>query len=301
MLHPGDTLAKVYIKDIDYNEKGQRNKIIYGNDVTTRFYYDPETFRLNRLESKRQNGDPLQDWHYTFDPVGNVSHIEDKNIPISFFDNQKITGISEYTYDALYRLVEATGRKQWLYLFPLRITGMTQLISNSQTRDPMAMKMYAESYQYDSVGNIIQMRHQSAGNNWTRDFSYQLNNNRLIQTQIGDQIYQYPHHATHGFITMLPHLEDMQWNFQEKLFKTIRQRRTDGGTAETTYYQYDGAGQRIRKITENQAAPGNIPTKKEERIYISGYELYKKHSSPDAGLERTSLSLMDQGASLCYD
>ena len=95
----GAANPSVYIKDIDYNEKGQRNKIIYGNDVNTKFYYDKETFRLKRLESKRPNNDPLQDLYYTFDPVGNITHIEDKNIPVVFFDNQKITG-SDYTYDA---------------------------------------------------------------------------------------------------------------------------------------------------------------------------------------------------------
>ena len=88
----------------------------------------------------------------------------------------------------------------------------------------------------------------------------------------------------------------MEWNFKEELVRSIRQRVDPGnGTAETTYYQYDGQGQRIRKITENQAAPGNTPTKKEERIYIAGYELYKQHSGNDAGLERVSLSLMDKG------
>jgi len=96
-------------------------------------------------------------------------------------------------------------------------------------------------------------------------------------------------------MTSMPHLEDLSWNFKEELIKTIRQKRTDGGTPETTWYQYDGQGQRIRKITENQANPGSTPTKKEERIYIKGYELYKKHSGTHAGLERVSLSLMDEG------
>ena len=48
-----------YIKDIDYNEKGQRNKIIYGNNVVTQFTYDKETFRLIRLETNCQNNDPV--------------------------------------------------------------------------------------------------------------------------------------------------------------------------------------------------------------------------------------------------
>ncbi len=88
----------------------------------------------------------------------------------------------------------------------------------------------------------------------------------------------------------------MEWNFKEELIKTIRQKVNPGnGTAETTWYQYDGQGQRIRKITENSALAGAVPTIKEERVYLSGYEVYKKHSGAGAGLERISLSLMDEG------
>ena len=161
--------------------------------------------------------------------------------------------------------------------------------------DPMVIRNYTQQYQYDVVGNILEMKHQVAGNNWTRDYNYQVANNRLISTQVGVNTYNYPHHPQHGFMTAMPHLEDMGWNFKEELVKTIRQRRTDGGTPETTWYQYDGQGQRIRKITENTANAGVIPSKKEERIYIAGYELYKKHSGTYAGLQRISLSLMDEG------
>lgn len=297
VAHADPSITTVYIKDIDYNEKGQREKIIYGNDVVTEFYYDKETFRLKRLKTKRQNNDPLHDWHYTFDPVGNITHIEDKNIPVVFFDNQKITGVSTYTYDALCRLREATGRENNT---PLVYDGKDNwndapFMKPINPGDPMAMRNYTQSYLYDEVGNILQMMHLSAGNNWTRDYIYQAANNRLISTQIGANTYTYPHHPQHGYMTAMPHLEDMGWNFKEELIKTVRQRRIAGGTPETTYYQYDGQGQRIRKITENQADVGNTPAKKEERIYIAGYELYKKHSGTDAGLERISLSLMDEG------
>jgi len=297
VTHADPAITRTYIKNIDYNEKGQRKKIVYGNDVITKFYYDKETFRLRRLETKRQNSDPLQDWRYTLDPVGNITHIEDKNIPVIFFDNQKITGESTYTYDALYRLVEATGREN---NSPLSFNSKDNW-NNGAFRhylnpgDPMSVRNYTQSYQYDGVGNILQMKHQASGNSWTRNYNYQATNNRLISTQIGAETYTCQHHAQHGFITAMPHLEDVAWNFKEELVKTIRQRRTDGGTPETTYYQYDGEGQRIRKITENQAEAGHTPTKKEERIYLAGYERYKKHSGTHAGLQRDSLSLMDEG------
>ncbi|MEK5203283.1 SpvB/TcaC N-terminal domain-containing protein [Bacillus sp. FSL R10-2789] len=296
VTHTGMTNPSVYIKDIDYNEKGQRNEIIYGNNVITRFYYDKETSRLGRLETKRKNSDPLQDWHYTYDPMGNITHIEDKNIPVVFFDNQRITAVSTYTYDALYRLVVATGRENNTVMSFDSKDNWNDVAFRNQLNpgDPMAMRNYTQSYIYDAVGNILQMQHQSSGNNWTRDYNYQAANNRLTSTQIGTNTYSYLHHPNHGFMTAMPHLEEMEWSFKEELIKNIRQKRIDGGIPETTYYQYDGQGQRIRKITENQANAGNIPDKKDERIYIDGFELYKQHTGADAGLERTSLSLMDK-------
>jgi len=299
--HPGAASPSVYIKDIDYNEKGQREKIIYGNNVFTKFYYDKETFRLKRLESKRQNGDPLQDWYYTFDAVGNITHIEDKNIPTQFFSNQIIKPVSEYTYDALYRLVEASGRENNTALNFGTCDNWNDkpFMSEMKWGDPMAVRNYTQSYQYDSVGNIKEMKHVAAGGNWTRNYEYETINNRLKNTRIGNNgspvnYTKYKHHAKHGFMEELPHLEKIAWNFKEEVVLTTRQHCTDDNIPVITYYQYDGGGQRIRKITENQTTAGAIPTKKEERIYVSGYELYKKHSGTNAGLERVSLSLMDE-------
>ncbi|MBA3706159.1 MAG: RHS repeat-associated core domain-containing protein, partial [Bacteroidetes bacterium] len=62
-------------------------------------------------------------------------------------------------------------------------------------------------------------------------------------------------------------------------------------TPETTYYQYDGKGKRLRKITEN-FAPVGTPTKKNQRIYIEGYEFFQNFST--LATTRT-LSLIDEG------
>jgi RHS repeat-associated protein len=290
--------VKDCIKDIDYNEKRQRNKIIYGNDVTARFYYDKETFRLLRLETKLQNNDPLQDWHYTYDPVGNITHIEDRNIPVTFAGNQKVTGVSEFTYDALYRLVEAKGRENAAALVFDNKDNWNDapFIHHLNPGAQMDVRNYTQSYQYDAVGNITQMNHQSTGNTWVRDYDYEKLNNRLIQTTIGSEIYPYTYHAQHGFMITMPHLDELSWNFQEDLVKTIGQKVNPGnGTAETTYYQYDANGQRVRKITENFTAASNVPTKKDERIYVAGYETYRKYESNAVSFERETTSLLDQG------
>lgn len=295
--HSGDESETAYIKSVAYNEKGLRNKIIYGNDVTANFSFDTQTFRLIRLKTKKINNDPLQDWNYTYDPVGNIIYLNDQAIPETFFDNRKITGASEYTYDALYRLVKATGRENSVAMTFDTSDNFndTAFTGPFNPGDPMAMRTYTQSYLYDAVGNIKQMKHLASGNNWTRDYAYEAVNNRLQTTQVGAEIYYYGHHSKQGFITDLPHLHEIAWNFKEELIRSISQRRTDGGTPETTYYQYDGKGQRTRKITENSADADITPTRKNERIYISDYETYREYQSDTITLERQTLSLVNQG------
>ncbi|WP_299458109.1 SpvB/TcaC N-terminal domain-containing protein [uncultured Microscilla sp.] len=299
VTHPSEATPSTYIARIAYNAKGQREKIVYGNQVTSRYSYDSETFGLLRLVSQQQNGDPLQDWRYTYDPVGNICQIEDSAAPVVFFNNQKITSLATYTYDALYRLIAATGRENSAALsFGNQDNWNDDAFAHDmQPNDPMAMRNYTQSYQYDSVGNILQMKHTASGNNWTRHYAYETANNRLTSTQVGSYTYSYAYHTQHGFMTSLPHLADIGWNFLEQVARTNRQQRSDGGTPETTYYQYDGSRQRLRKITENAADAGMAggSTKKDERIYVAGYELYKCHNGANVGLERETLSLLDEG------
>lgn len=62
-----------YVTSVEYNEKGQRTDIIYGSTSKTRYYYDPENFRLTRLLTTRNTGQVvLQDLNYTYDPEGNI-------------------------------------------------------------------------------------------------------------------------------------------------------------------------------------------------------------------------------------
>ena len=62
------------------------------------------------------------------------------------------------------------------------------------------------------------------------------------------------------------------------------------GTAETTYCVYDAAGQRVRKITERQNG-----SRKKERIYLGGFELYREYDGSGTGvtLERDTLHVID--------
>lgn len=292
---------QIFVKNIDYDAKGQRESITYGNDLITTYAYDPKTFRLIRLQTcpvdddKSDNVDlALQDLHYTYDPVGNISEIEDKCQPIIFFNGNKTTHRNQYTYDALYRLTRASGREHIGQVSHNDNDNWNDLPFKKQYSpgDSMAWRPYTQCYEYDSVGNIMKMIHQANGGSWTRNYEYHNDNNRLKTTSVGGQSYDYDHHSTHGFIATMPHLSVMDWNFKDELQATSRQ-VVNSGTPETTYYVYDGSGQRVRKITENQATDGNTPTKKEERLYLGGIEIYRKHSGSHNGLERTTLHIMD--------
>ena len=52
----GAAAATPFVTDIDYDAKGQRTLIDYGNGVRTTYEYDPLTFRLTRLTTTRPAG-----------------------------------------------------------------------------------------------------------------------------------------------------------------------------------------------------------------------------------------------------
>ncbi|ODA39376.1 SpvB/TcaC N-terminal domain-containing protein [Desulfosporosinus sp. BG] len=284
-----------FVTDINYDAKGQRNNITYGNGIKTTYQYDRETFRLTHLDTKKANGELLQDLYYTFDPIGNITQIEDQARPTVFFNNFETKPVNQFTYDALYRLIEATGREHIAQVDFGDEDNWNDLpfLRKYNVNDSMAWQNYTQQYQYDAVGNVLQMKHSANGGSWTRNYEYETVNNRLKSTTVGTITYYYSHHLQHGFMEAMPHLQLMQWNFQEELQAVVRQRRTDGGTPETTYYVYDAVGQRIRKVTENAAGAGNIPTKKNERIYVGGIEIYREYTGIHAGLERKTLHVMD--------
>ena len=104
--------GQAYINNINYNEKGQRTDIYYANGSKTRYDYDAKTFRLTRLLTTRNTGSEiLQDLNYTYDPVGNIVAQVDHAQQTHYYSNAVVEPKGKYEYDALYRLLKATGRE----------------------------------------------------------------------------------------------------------------------------------------------------------------------------------------------
>ena len=99
-----------FVDDIDYDAKGQRERIEYGNGTFTEYTYDPLTYRLTRLKTTRSSDSTvLQNLRYVHDPVGNIVEIGDSAQQTVFFNNDVVSPSAQYVYDAVYRLIEATG------------------------------------------------------------------------------------------------------------------------------------------------------------------------------------------------
>src|SRR6185503_20025124 len=108
-------------------------------------------------------------------------------------------------YDAIYRLIYAQGREHIGQDAASDQFDSDKTQSNNQRLtlpgDMNAMQRYEEIYDYDEVGNMLNMVHNAGNgifnNKWTRVFSYDATDNRLNQTQVGANVTTYTYDA-HG-------------------------------------------------------------------------------------------------------
>jgi len=303
------------VTNIDYDARGQRTQIDFDNGVRTTYEYDPLTFRLVQLLTRRKAvafpgdcpqpppagwpGCQVQNLHYTYDPAGNITHIRDDAQQTIYFRNKRVEPSADYTYDAIYRLIEATGRE---HLGQVGGTPIPHSYNDAphvgivwSANDGNAMGTYLERYVYDTVGNFLSMQHRSSDPaiaGWMRTYTCnepsQLEpgkqSNRLTSTTIGGTTETYSAagdgYDAHGNMLRMPHLQVMQWDYKDHLQMTRRQAMNaadaDGAQhqGERTWYVYDSAGQRVRRVTE--LTMGQV---KDERIYLGGFEIYRKNGA----------------------
>jgi RHS repeat-associated protein len=311
----GQPVWTPFITYIDYNAKGQRTICRYANGLETTYEYDETTFRLVHLRTTRatietgrsakifKHPTTLQDLRYTYDPVANIMRIEDAALKTVFHANQQIDAVCEYTYDATYRLIEATGREH------IGQSAFNFLPDRSDDRDYpfegaacltdlQALQRYTEGYEYDPAGNFLKMFHCAAHRNWSREYRYcessllepRRYNNRLSETALethpGAPIERYSYDG-HGNMTRMPHLPSMEWNYKDQLSATSRQVFKSGEPG-TTYYTYDASGRRARKVTESKRGK-----RSSERFYVGGFEVFRKFSGGDVAMERETLHITD--------
>lgn len=284
------------VTNIDYDAKGQRLRVEFGNGAVTSYGYDPATLRLTSLRTQRGAAD-LQNLGYSYDPAGNITHIRDDAQQTIFFRNKRVEPSADYRYDALYRLIEATGREHLGQAggtpFPSSYNDSPRVGVPFSAEDGTAMARYLERYVYDAAGNFLSMKHvgtDPANPGWERQYVYDeaslieagRHSNRLTGTSVDPlQPETYSTHSdgydAHGNMLRMPHLQEMRWDFKDQLRMTRRQKVNaaddDGKTrdGERTWHVYDASGQRVRKVTE--LTTGVV---KDEHVYLGDFEIYRE-------------------------
>jgi hypothetical protein len=296
---------------LTYDTKGQKQCIRYGNGTTTRYTYDLKNYRLIQLRTTHKGYDPdfpnaiglkntqiLQNLYYTYDPSGNITEIYDDAYEPAFFNGQLVEPRSQYEYDAQYQLICATGRENNELNSPPG-PKTPDAVSTGFPISGQALRNYTQYYTYDSVGNILRMRHKAGlgklEERWTRYYQYAKNSNRLLATQVGDPgtydlytdkptlevKYNYDTHGSMLNLGNKPTDMYLRWDYRDMIHSV------DLGDTNMAWYQYAADKQRCRKVITHK------DNTREERWYLGGLEWYRRFDSTGLVEEIETLHLFE--------
>lgn len=281
------------VTNIDYNARDQRTQVSYGNRVETRFDYDPLTFNLNQINTRRtSDGRTLQDLQYTYDPSGNVTRLGDRSNRVLYTNNQVVLPRLDYTYDAIYRLTQAEGREhRGLYQPANAIQPDYQdfLPQPPSVNNAQALETYTRNFNYDAASNLQQIQHRAASRSFNRTITISDNSNRGNVAPDNGVINPEQDYDANGNLTRLDHLRAMGWNSLNQLAAVdIIQRNNNPNDSET--YNYDASGRRVRKVYERLV---NGAVVIEETIYFGDFEVHRTRRGNQTQEAYTTVQISD--------
>jgi RHS repeat-associated protein len=313
--------GRSFVSVVAHNARGQRVLIAHGNGLLTRYAYDPDTFRLRRLRTEpaspagdtwSSTGAPLQDLTYSHDLVGNVTGIEERvqGCGVAGTLAGRDALVRSFGYDGFYRLVSATGRADAgsavaRSLSDDRRSGAVTApfsggpASPSQANGPDLTTTYAETYRYDEVGSLLDLRYRPTSGPvstaWHRLFgisgrdpgdSAGAPDNHLtaVQNPGGSPLTLTYDEA--GNLLTEGATRSYGWDYANRLVEfTVRNGK---GVSVHARYLYDTDGRRVKKWVRY----GGTATADESRVYVDG--LSERHRwAAGSGGENHVLNLLD--------
>ncbi|MHC8311705.1 RHS repeat domain-containing protein [Pseudomonas sp. GT1P32] len=267
------------VSDIRYNAHDQIESEIAGNGVKTQAEYGADDGRLIRLVAAVGSQKLLQDLHYVYDAVGNITALEDKAQSVTWFNNQRIEPSNRYRYNSLSELVEAKG---WEVANPSHGPALPDLLPTPL--DPNQRRNYTQRFEYDAAGNLITRQHSGAPG--FSMFTSTRSNRSLAQRDDGSLPGE--PEIESGFDACGNQLElqrgqTMTWDIRNQLSRVTLVKRGDEPD-DYEGYVYDRPGHRLRKVHFNQTSGR---TGRTEVRYLPGLEL---HCQAD-GEERHVISI----------
>lgn len=254
------------VSDIRYNVHDQIESETAGNGVQTRAEYGADDARLIRLVATVGSQKLLQDLHYVYDAVGNITELEDKAQAVTWFNNQRIEPRNRYRYNSLSELVEAKG---WEVANPSHGPALPGLLPTPL--DPNQRRNYTQRFEYDAAGNLITRQHSGAPG--FSMFTSARSNRSLAQRDDGSLPGESD--IDSGFDACGNQLElqrgqAMTWDIRNQLNRVTLVKREDEPD-DYECYAYDRPVHRLRKVHFNQTSGR---TGRTEVRYLPGLELH---------------------------
>ena len=218
-----------YVKNITYNDFGQKKSVVYGNTTYAEYRYD-RLHRLDTLRSYSANG-TMQDIEYFYDNASNIYAIQN--------NTGQAGGIGgnyyhSYTYDQLHRLVKAYG-------------------------DGNNGSNYLSYYDYSPAGRMS-AKNQNANSSiisYNNDLlygyceEYQPHAVRRIYNRDEDILCDFRWDDA-GNLIQANNIQNHEYQSSRFLFWTEDNRlHTVADEKYYSYYTYDHAGERTLKLTGN--------------------------------------------------
>jgi insecticidal toxin complex protein TccC len=174
-----------YVTSIAYDARGRRKTVEYlGGVVATSFEHDPATTVLKRIRSIRDDGQTLQDLRYYEDAAGNPTHVSDRAFAQLFGRFGPASPEADFTTDALYRLVAATGRQRVGYdAEDERKGGYGGLVVTLGSGPARLIEDVSLAFAPDAAGSIYWSAHVAGPRSWCRTLAVSDRSNRAISEQ----------------------------------------------------------------------------------------------------------------------
>ena len=277
-----------YVSKIGYDKFEQRTYLKYCNGAETFYTYDPQRRRLQNL-TVNSGGNTIMDNAYTYDAVSNVlSVVNGASVPQSGKAGGQMA--HTYTYDALYRLVGATGtytgadNKTASYTLAMgydnmhRITSKRQILTQNNVQFNGTLNAgYDLSYTYGTeTGKKFQLANVKDVNYRTEETpseSENVNNNHAYEYDAnGNLVYVNTSRTKkNGMADEKTTERKLKWNEENRLLAS-----DDNGFV--TNYWYDADGERTVKTSgesdqvyvNSEFAGGRTNTAKFS-LYVSPY------------------------------
>ena len=277
-----------YVSKIGYDKFEQRTYLKYCNGAETFYTYDPQRRRLQNL-TVNSGGNTIMDNAYTYDAVSNVlSVVNGASVPQSGKAGGQMA--HTYTYDALYRLVSATGTytgadtKTASYTLAMgydnmhRITSKRQILTQNNVQFNGTLNAgYDLSYTYGTeTGKKFQLANVKDVNYRTEETpseSENVNNNHAYEYDAnGNLVYVNTSRTKKdGMADEKTAERKLKWDEENRLLAS-----DDNGFV--TNYWYDADGERTVKTSgesdqvyvNSEFAGGRTNTAKFS-LYVSPY------------------------------